>query len=322
MILDATAMGDWQACKRKYVLGGTWRVIRWRPKALFDSCLRQAVVLLGDNKPAKEVSQRAQTRFMEVAANPGLDVDDDPYIIAQDYCAMLDTIIYSLSRTSLPEVKEIAPIKLAEGVEWRTSAWADSTGTLHRWITVDHWGQADLAREFHSWWVIGDIAINTAPMTLHVIEIGQIREGRRASPWVRGYKHPTMPGMHIRFKRTDGSAFASGWKPCYLADHSEIATEVWVEQMWREGVAQERMHSLDIRCPSEPTALAVRQEIIQESEAIRGIDTSWSQLPMSRNACDLYVPCPFQSACYAKQGVELGKLGIYQSKLRGKAAHL
>ena len=232
---------------------------------------------------------------------------------------MLDTIIHSLARTEVPEVHEVPTVTLADGIEWRTTSWTDSTGTLHRWITVDHWGQSDLAREFHSWWVAGDISVNTAPMILHVIEIGQIREGRRASPWVRGYKHPTMPGMHIRFKRTDGSQFATGWKPCYLADHNEIATEVWVSQMWREGVAQERIHSLNVRCPTEADASAVKRQIVQEAQAIREAQLDWTALPMSRNACDLFVPCPFQSACYSKQGVDISKIGLYQ---RHAGAHV
>src|SRR5271156_1783317 len=211
---------------------------------------------------------------------------------------MLDTVLRVLTKSPLMSLHEVKDLQITDSIAWRTSAHADDSGTLHRWITVDDWGEGDISRELHSWWVMGDIAVNRVPMTIHVIEIGQVRAGRRASPWARAFRHPTMPGMHVRFKKTSGEEFGGLWQTIYLGDASnQLDPDTWAGIMWKEGAAQERIHHLNVNCPSDAICVDTLDQIIAEIGAIETLKGTWSTLPMSRNHCDTYVPCPFQSAC-------------------------
>jgi hypothetical protein len=320
--IDALIMSEWQDCKRRYVLSRDWRVIKWRPKSLFDACLRRAIFRISNGLHVEEAAMDARTEFMGAAANPGLDGDKlfDPYKTAMDYCAMLDTILIALSKLTLLCLHDVKDLELTETVSWRTISHADDSGTLHRWITVDNWGHSDIARELHSWWVMGDVCVNRVPMTLHIVEIGQIRNNRRASPWARGYKHPALPGMQIRFKKVGGQEFGSDWKPFYLADHGHaIGPDAWVAIMEKEGVAQERIHHLNVNCPSDSICVSTTDQIITETTAMETLKGSWSTLPMSRNHCDTYVPCPFQHACYSEQTIDIRSIGLYQSRIASHA---
>jgi hypothetical protein len=318
-LIDALTMSEWQDCRRRYVLSRDWRVIKWRPKSLFDACLRRAIVRMSQGKHVEEVSLDAKTQFMSAAANPGLDTGRgiDPYKTAMDYCAMLDTILRALTKSPLMTLHDVRDLQITDSLSWRTTAHADDSGTLHRWITCDDWGEGDIARELHSWYVMGDVCVNRVPMTLHVIEIGQVRNGRRASPWARAYKHPTMPGMHVRFRKTSGAEFGGEWRPLYLGDASNLLdVDTWVELMWKEGVAQERIHHLNVNCPGDAIYLSTSDQIIAEASAMQGVKGPWYSHPMSRNHCDTYVPCPFQDACYAEQPIDIRSLGLYQSRVR------
>lgn len=321
-IVDARSISEWQDCKRRYVLARDWRVVKWRPKTLFDGCLRRAIAQMSKGVHVEQVAMEARTLFMGSAANPGLEVVGiDPYQVSMDYCAMIDTILRALAKTTLMSLHDVKPIPLNDWLTWNTTAHADDTGTLHRWITVDGWGEGDLARELHSWYVMGDIAVNRVPMVLHIIEIGQIRNGRRASPWARAYKHPSLMNINrIRFRRTSGAEMGGEWKPYYLADHREFDVDTWTEIMWKEGAAQERLRSLNVACPSDEVCSDTRSQIVQEVSEMSTVGGHWNSLPMSRNHCDTYVPCPFQAACYSKQGVDIRSIGLYQSRAPERVA--
>jgi hypothetical protein len=202
-------------------------------------------------------------------------------------------------------------VVLEHEVTWESLAHVDDHSTLHRWITVDHWGEADLVRELHSWRTIGEMAATGLPMTIHVIEIGQNRNGRRSVAWARAYKHPTMANLGMHFKGKDPKAF-KGWRHLYLAD-SKMDPDAWAEQLWKEGAAQELLHDIRVKVPSEKQCAAIKREIVMEAQAMERVKEPWSELPMSRNACDVYVPCPFQQVCYTDV-VNIGELGIYQRR--------
>lgn len=317
--VDALTMSEWQDCKRRYVLSRDWRVIKWRPKSLFDSCLRRAIFRISNGLHVEEAAMDARTEFMGAAANPGLDVFKsgiDPYKTAMDYCAMLDTVLRALSKLTLLCLHEVKDLAITDSFVWRTNVHSDDSGTLHRWITVDDWGDSDIARELHSWHVMGDICVNRVPLMLHVVEIGQVRNGRRASPWARAYKHPAMPGMHIRFRKVSGAELGGEWKPFYLADNSHaIDADAWVAIMEKEGVAQERIHHLNVNCPPDSVCVATVDQIINEVNAMQMVKGGWSTLSMSRNHCDTFVPCPFQNVCYSEQVIDIRSLGLYQSRV-------
>jgi hypothetical protein len=236
---------------------------------------------------------------------------------------MMDTVLRSVARMTLLTVKDPVPVRLNSSVTWRPLAVEDESGVLHRWITCDSFGAADVARELHSWWVMGDMAVTRAPMMLHAIEIGQIRNGRRASTWTRAWKHPMNPNLkRLRFRRMDetrpglGAGF-EGWEKVYLADLPPDAIEPWVDGMWREGAAQKALHAVNVDLPSDSILDDTLRQILREALDIRGAlerveSEPYTSYAMSRGACDGFVPCPFQAVCYTKTPADVGSMGLYQ----------
>lgn len=325
LTVEAPRIGEFQACRRRFLLNTDWRVIKWRPKALFDACLRQAIFTLARAKDAdlEMAVATATSRFLETAANPGLDIPygSNPYVIAKDWTAMLSTILPSIVRRGLTALADTPEVKLSERVGWKPKSWLGGDGRLHRWITVDHWGQADLSRELHSWWTLGDVAATRTAMVIHVVEIGQTRNGRRQSPWARAWKHPAMPNLRLRFRRVDGSEFR-GYAPFYLADQSRVDAVAWVDQMWQEKAAEPLMHDVQADVPGDVACDIVTRDILAEAAAMRDLLTDrgtspFHVLPMSRGACDGFVPCPWQSVCYATQVADPSSLGLYQRRSAG-----
>jgi hypothetical protein len=323
IVLDARSIGDYQSCRRKFLLDHDYRKIRHRPKDLFDACLRMAITHLSrKGGDGAVLGGEAAGWFMSAAANPGLDIlTGNPYEIAKDYCAMLETVLRSLARMTILQVKDVPPVKLTPSISWSFLAHADDSGTLHRWITLDTWAASDMTREAHSWAVIGDIVMARAPMVLHVIEIGRQLKGRRASAWARGWKHPGLPNLKMRFRRTDGQSF-QGWKPIYAADSPSPDYDAWVDKMWEEGACQSLVHHVTLEAPTDVIADRVQKEMLTEGIAMKNLivekDSSpWSTLPMARNACDTLYPCPYQMTCYSPTVVDPQTLGMYQLRREG-----
>jgi hypothetical protein len=310
VILSGLAVSDHQACARRTALNADWRVLRWRPKALFDACLRRAIVHLGNGFKPEDVAADAVATYMQAAANPGLDVQgQDTYVLAKDWCVMLEILVRFLSTTTIMQVHEIPEIPLGS-YKWQPMSQADESGVLHRWITTARWDEDDLARELHSWYSFGDIVMTGQVMKLHVIEIGQTRNGRQVGPWATGWKAP-IDGFHLRFRRIDGKSF-NGWTKLHLAA-LPADYDGWVEKMRTEGMAS-LMHHLEIKCP-DPATLADSQRQLEEvADQIKAATRlPWQALPMSRGACDGLIPCPWQHACYGTTK-DLTQLGLYQPR--------
>lgn len=322
MIFDAKRLTDLQSCPRKLLLHTDYEVLRWRAHSLLDACLRIGIQRITNGMDPAAVATEAKGLFLQTAANPGLDAPygADTYKLAKDSCAMLDTILRAAARWALPALVDSPTVRLNSSVEWAPLAAMDAGGELHRIVTVDRWDEGALARELHSWYVFGDICATRHSMTLHAIEIGQTRKGRRASAWARGWKHPAMPNLRMRFVRADGSAF-NGWKPMYLADYPHSDVQLWVDQMYEEGVAQALVHHIPVAVPEESVvADTLRQMMIEARRAdvliSERASTPWSALPMSRAACDgPLVPCAWQYACH-QTVTDLSTIGLYVARNR------
>jgi hypothetical protein len=311
--IDAHDLALLQLCPRQWLLDRSYRPLRWQPRRLANAILWQGVLAMAGGTPAEEAAAEARSQFLQSAANPGLDITTDPFAAAREWCAMLDSLLRSIAREGVPSLQPLPPVRLTSQLEWQPLAQSDGQ-TLHRWLMIDRWGEDDLSRELHSWKTLGDIATTRLPMTIHVLEIGRMWNGRRSSPWTRGWKHPTMPSLPMRFKGKTKNAFKS-WKPVYLAG-GRVDADDWVEQLWTEGAAQELMKRIEVRAPSDAQAAQVVRDILMEASRMRVLEeerTHWSALPMSRGACDLWQACPFQSVCYSPeppQVVRVEELGF------------
>jgi hypothetical protein len=294
-MLDAQSFTTFQRCKRWYVFREQYLPERWHPKVLFDSCLREAIFLLSNGEDPKAAANTAKARYMSTAADRGLDVIGmNPYRVAQDYTAMLDTIIRGLAKTELMCVR----VDSGSPVSWSLSSWTDDTGTLHRWVTLAKWDEDAMAREAHSWATVGDMAVADAPMVLHAIEIGYQKNGRHGAAWSRAFKHPSLHNLKPHFRRRDGKNF-QGWDPIYLADDSRTDVDAWVNQAWEEGALEPLIHDIRWKMLSPENRANTLVQIEQVTEEIKSLDgKDWQDVPMSRPACDGFIPCAYIPVCY------------------------
>lgn len=317
MILSPDRLYFWQECKRRFVIETDWKVAKMRPKVLFDACLREGIFKLCSGTAVERVIEEATGNLLALAANPGMDViaGRAPYELAKDLCAMLTTILIAMSRMTLLVLKDPGIVKLTDSVSWQVKAWADESGVLHRWATVDMLDEDRRAAEIHNWQTAGDMAAMNAPMSIHVIEIGRQKNGRYVSPWSRGFRHPAMSSLPLRFNKKDGGTL-TGWTPVFLAESQEDPS-AWVDTMQRDGAVTALMHELRLREFSNTVRNDQIAQILNEAAAAAKVEQdrtgmTWRALPMSRSACDGMVPCPMQPACYGPQDqpVDFRKIGL------------
>lgn len=312
MELDATSISDFQACPRRYLLNLEWKPHRWRPRTLFMATLRAGILSISNGASVEDSAAESVARFMQTAVNPGLDVLGDPYLIAKEWTSLLSSVLHTIAR-EIPTKLSMPPIvKVNSFLDWSPTAFI-ADGRLHRWITTDSWSPSDLPRELHSWWVLGDVCVLNLPLTLHILSIGSMRNGRRSSPFTRAWRHPGLVNLPMRFKRKDGKEF-EGWKPVYLSDN-KVSVESWTAQLIREGVTSDIIHNIPVNVPNDTQRSIVMRDILLESVRIRELTGGWMDQPMSRNACDGHVPCAFQDACYSSSPIiDISTLGLYRSR--------
>jgi hypothetical protein len=326
MVIDAYSLDTFQRCPRRFLLEQSWRVIRYRPKRLFDQCLRQAVFAISNGSDPQKEIQATRTRFLSAAANPGLDLSEgqDSWVVANDYAGMLATVLTAVARLTLLTVTRLPATSIEGQTEssWSPLSWSDESGTLHRWITVDHFDDDVLAREAHGWYVFGDIVTADAPFMLHIVEIGRISHGRRASAWARAWKHPVIAHRY-KFVRKNSKGHSTSlsdqWIPIWYADQPAPDPVTWVDLMDSDGITPSLIHHIPIAQPSE----AVRLDTLGQ---LNSLATRMSRLvtesghpmdePMSRGACDGgYVPCAWQEACFRERPEHgIDALGLYQRR--------
>lgn len=347
MIISPIDVIRFQACPRRYFLERTWRVIRRRPKTILDACLRSAVVALSAGGEISQVRAEARAALMAEAADPGMAVPEgsDPYQIASDLCAVLDTSLTAISMLTLLPVQSVPTVPLPANTgsasptstyEYAPLSLVDESGCLHRWLTVDVWDDDAATRELHSWVTAGDMAVCDAPLTLHVVVIGQQRNGRQQSPWCRAHEQPLT--RRLRFLRRNGHHNGKGgerrppippdWKTVWYADLAQPDPEAWVRAMCSDEIMPRLLHHPAIaEFPSEVRRQTLAQLSMVADSMARTAETLSTplaaaddpepamSLPMSRAACDGMVPCPWALACYrADPAHGIATLGAYSRR--------
>jgi hypothetical protein len=273
LTINANDLTTFQRCRRRYLIERGWRVLRWRPRALFAYSIRRAVLQLSQGSDPADAIALARAKFMEQAADPGLDVPRgrDTYVLASDFCAMIGTVLLAVSRTGLPRLHQARPVALSPELTWEFSSLCDDAGALHRWVIADSWDADAISRELHSWHTIGDMAAGDAPLTLHVIVAGQSREGRLQSPWCRAYAHPAIAGR-IRFQShladgRHGRLSGDQWRPTWLSDLPLSPVE-WLQKMDADRVTEGLLIEGSVKQPGAMQQARILSDILQEGQHI------------------------------------------------------
>ena len=297
MILSAPLLTNLQRCPRLVILNEGQAERRWYPKVLFDRCLRFGILALSQgNSNATGV---AVEMFLKAAKSPGLDTGRDPFTIAQDYIAMLQTILEAISRETILALKPGPTIILDGDLTWLCVCLQDDTGTLHRWATIDRIEDAVPVSELHSWYVSGDMLAARVPMQLHLIEIGSQRHGHQHTPWCKAYKHPAVAGR-FAFQKQDGRPLQGDWKPVWFQDSTANNAKDWVDMMERDNV--HLIRHLQLKQASEKLCARNVEHVRQEAARLEALPEDYRELPIFRPACDKPYACQWQYKCYGVEG--------------------
>jgi hypothetical protein len=258
--------------------------------------LRNAVQRISAGEPLETIRSLAVNEYLEKAANPGLAVSGvDPFQLASDFASILKTAITALQTTVAPALQPGPSVILSPSVTWASRVLADSAGALHSWLAVDSWNESTLARELHSWYVVGEIAVTGRPMTLHVIEIGRQSGSHQVTPWCRAFRHPLLVGK-LAFQSKTGKSLGANWKPVYFERKHD--PDDWVDMMERDGVRL--VHHVPVRAIAPDQRRRVVVDICMEAARMELIQASdWRDEPMRRTSCDV-PPCVWQGVCYGR----------------------
>ena len=310
--LDAYALSSWQRCHRKWVIDRDWHPKRWRPKSLLALCLRQGLYAISNGAAPVAAAREARVRFMETAANAGLDFPGgDPYRLSKDMCAVMDVVLRCVAKLVLLEMSLAPDVALSDDVVWSTLAWADGSGQLHRWIFVDAADDGRLVSEAHSWFVAGDVMLSRMPMTLHVCEIGRMSKGRFRSPWTQAYFLPQMHNAAYHFLSPTGLDLKGAWETKYLTDDAYPDYDEWSDKLFKEGLAIKLLTHHNVKCPEERLCQEASEQVLREALEMREAMDEWRRWPMTRGACDLLSPCAHQQVCYSDKPVQIDSHPLY-----------
>jgi len=290
------------------------------PKMLGDACLRQGIFELSKGKPLADVISETTSRFYLTASDPGLDIAPgiDPYKLAMDWVACLETILTTLSRRPMVELFEVPSKPLDKMHEWSFLSFKDKHGELHRTVTVDHYNSDAVTKEMHSWYVFGDVSVAKKPMHLHFIEIGQTRDGRRHTPWCRGFSHIHIANR-LKFQNKGAKPLKGDvWQSVWLSESTRWDAAAWCDQLDVDDVPNTLIHEVVIDPPKPDRIAEAIAHIRTESDQMQSWEASIenpSVVPMARAACHWPNDCSYLPICYGPQiDVDIAGLGLYKPR--------
>jgi hypothetical protein len=298
-----------QMCSRRAAIERDWYYRRWRPRALFNNCLSRLVAEISNGKDAEKAGQDAYTSFLEKCRNPGLELayGVDPFKLAMDFAHALRVAAELLSRMTLLPVQSAQKIEVYPGYDWHPGVFKDESGALHWWHAIETFNNDVLASQGHSWrW--GDMAALDAPLTMHLVEIGFIRNNHLHGDLSRIFQHPAV--TKFKFKHRDGEVLAS-WKARFLQSIPEKAMPM---KRWCDLLDEDRVqpiHHVTMKQPEPWQLEEFKNEVIQETNRFNQLPGNWRLAPKSRNACDILGGCPHQPLCYGPPNATPESIGGY-----------
>jgi hypothetical protein len=235
---------------------------------------------------------------MQLAQDRGLDVkmaNETLYQAVINLACLADILVTAIRKPDDPPWLTPDPM-----LAWTSSAFLDPAGTcLRRVLCVSHWNEERKLSETRSWYGLGEVCHYGLPMKMAVAIIGQMREGRRHSPWCKGLLHPSGNGL-LKFKkqvRGSTEGFKDSWKITWREEHAEIDRQKWLQAMLDDDVLRENLFTVDIRVPGEPEVTRIRDMVARKMEALAALQG----LPEKQlTGCEGPIsPCPFRVCCWS-----------------------
>lgn len=239
---------------------------------------------------ADDAGEAAEAESLRLSTEVGIDTEQaDLLSLAEHIGALANFLAWLLRGTQLP-YKRPEPIGLPDGSTWVSGAFLDASERgLRRVSLVDRWDAWTQTALENIWQVMGECAAYRVPMSLVVVEIGQLRKGRWSNLFTTAYRHPVS--KTLRFRKRDGDDFGSTWEKVFR-ETDKATREEWLDAMADDGVLAESLHVhvVEPECVQERTALAA-------AKLIRIQETRTPPEPQLSQCFDRVHLCPFRSCC-------------------------
>jgi len=304
-VFSADLLAASDRCPRAGFYSRDWEFSRIHPTEI----LRRAVDV-GLMSEEDDPGQTAGDYVMTLAAERGLDIEGSGvYPIALHNAALADLVTILLRALEPPWARP--EDRTVQGVSWASSAFLDPSGVrLHRVLIVDRWSDERSKAEQYSWKSLGEQSVYELPMTIHVVVIGQRRNGKHIGPFSQGYLHPRSRTLRIR-KRT-GEGFSKDWTRVWREEQDTISRAKWIDQINEDGVMQDAIFTLD--CDPPPIKLASEIRALAESR-MRQIQETKKAPGMNISQCWWPTACAFRHCCWVSHQEPSERTGFVKKGL-------
>jgi hypothetical protein len=244
----------------------------------------------------EDFGEAAGESFIEMARERGLEglKGHQVYPSAIHHACLADILVSAIRKPG--DSPWIVPETLTN---WKPSAMMDRDGSrLRQFLAVSYWNEDRQRSAIQSWSVIGEVCMYDMPMQLVVAVIGNMREGRRHSPWTRGYLHPSHKGLRFRRRgKNAADGFNERWLHIWRDDHGEINRETWIQRMAEDAILQEQMFVVDVEVPEQAERDRIRSMARCKDSAVRSLEVLPD--PVLSVCRDPISPCPFLCCCWS-----------------------
>ena len=241
---------------------------------------------------AEKPEQAVEDKFMELAANPGLDVTgENIYAIAMHHAKLAGIIATALRSTTA------APWRLFPATDtWESACYDMGDGKPRRIVLVDRWAESRKQEEIYGWRTMGEACSLDQTVFVTAVTIGPSKEKRRHSAWTRCYRHPQ--NFTYRFQKRNGEKFTADWMTQWRED-SDIPTADWLTKMHEDGCMTDLVHTMNVPVPiRKDSYLAEMGRLAGEIESMAKMEGRRETPPMRFAGCFGFSPCPFLGTCH------------------------
>ena len=289
MIPSAQLLSNFEQCSRRGFYARSYEPERLPAVEMVRDALRVSLTA----QEQRDWGELAGSHVLQLAQDRGLDTHlHELYPSVMHHAALSDILVSSIRKPEDPAWL-IPPVQ-----NWTSACFLAPAGDyLRRIVLVSHWTEEREESETRNWYTLGELAHYNLPMQLIVFVIGQQRNGKRSSPWVKGFLHPQNKVLRFRRKdRAKSATFNEAWNTVLREDHAEISREKWLESMLKDDVLREAVFKIDVPIPSPVVMERFRGMAQRKLEALYATK---EKPEANLSSCDWPVPCPFRKCCWS-----------------------
>lgn len=286
----------YETCDRK----GFWSR-DWQRRKLDANQMLYEGLRVGLTSEAKDYSEEAGCRIMELAENPGMETSSLQLYRSALHHSWLADLLTTALRPPGAKAWCYPTSDLPNASPWASNAFLDPDGRhLRRVLLVSSWSDEKHYSAIRSWYGQGEVAMYDLPMKMAVVVLGRLVDGRRQGVWTQGFRHPMNHQLRFRKKsKTSSEVFSDRWEKVWREDRDEISNQDWLQAMRNDDIFRDVCFTVDI--PAMEAGTGLRKYLLDMASRKLARLASIEELPEpSLSVCDR-PPCPFRGCCHSEK---------------------